>query len=134
MTSQPTPAQIRDLMPFAALIGIELEEASRGLVCGTLAWAPELCSTAGIMHGGALMALADTCGGMCAFLNIPDGLRGTATVQSATSFLRAVCEGIVTARTRPVHTGRTLVVLETELTREDGSLVAKLTQTQALLP
>jgi uncharacterized protein (TIGR00369 family) len=83
------------------------------------------------MHGGALMALADTCGGACAFLNLPEGAVGTATIESKTNFLRAVREGAVTAATRPLHTGRTMIVLETEIAREDGSLVAKVTQTQA---
>ena len=78
------------------------------------------------------MALADTCGGVCAFLNLPDDAQGTATVESKTNFLRAVREGTITASTRPLHCGRTLVVLETELTRDDGSLVAKVTQSQAI--
>jgi uncharacterized protein (TIGR00369 family) len=83
------------------------------------------------MHGGALMALADNSGGVCAFLNLPEGARGTATIESKTNFLRAVREGAVTATTRPLHSGRTMMVLETELTRDDGKLVAKVTQTQA---
>jgi uncharacterized protein (TIGR00369 family) len=65
-------------------------------------------------------------------LNLPDGARGTATVESKTNFLRAVREGTVTASTRPLHCGRTLVVLETEITRDDGALVAKVTQSQAI--
>jgi uncharacterized protein (TIGR00369 family) len=83
------------------------------------------------MHGGALMALADNCGGVCAFLNLPNGSRGTATIASATNFLRAVRDGAVIAITRPLHKGKTLIVLETELRREDGELAAKVTQTQA---
>lgn len=82
------------------------------------------------MHGGVLMALADNGGGVCAFLNLPEGATGTATIESKTNFLRAVRGGAVTATTRPLHKGRTMIVLETELTREDGKLVAKVTQTQ----
>jgi uncharacterized protein (TIGR00369 family) len=82
------------------------------------------------MHGGAIMSLADTCGGVCAFLNLPEGAGGTATIESKTNFLRAVQGGTVTATTRPLHKGRTLIVLETELVRDDGKLVAKVTQTQ----
>jgi uncharacterized protein (TIGR00369 family) len=82
------------------------------------------------MHGGALMALADNGGGLCAFLNLPDGASGTATIESKTNFLRAVKGGAVTATTRPLHRGRTMIVLETELERDDGKLVAKVTQTQ----
>lgn len=131
MSDMPTPAQVRDSMPFAVLIGIELLEARSELVRGRLAFERELCTAGDLMHGGALMALADTCGGVCAFLNLPDGASGTATIESKTNFLRAVREGAVTAATRPLHTGRTMAVLETEITREDGSLVAKVTQTQA---
>ena len=132
MAAGATPAQLRDAMPFAALVGIDLLEASTELVRGRLAWAPERCTAGGLLHGGALMVLADTCGGVCAFLNLPEGAQGTATVESKTNFLRAVREGTVTANTRPLHVGRTLVVLETELTRDDGSLVAKVTQSQAI--
>jgi len=132
MAAGATPAQLRDAMPFAALVGIDLLEATSELVRGRLAWAPERCTAGDLLHGGALMALADTCGGVCAFLNLPEGAQGTATVESKTNFLRAVREGTITASTRPLHVGRTLVVLETELTRDDGSLVAKVTQSQAI--
>ena len=132
MAAGATPPQLRDAMPFAALVGIDLLEASTELVRGRLAWAPERCTAGGMLHGGALMALADTCGGVCAFLNLPEGAQGTATVESKTNFLRAVREGTITASTRPLHVGRTLVVLETELTRDDGALVAKVTQSQAI--
>jgi len=132
MAAGATPDQLRDAMPFAALVGIDLLEASSELVRGRLAWAPERCTAGDLLHGGALMALADTCGGVCAFLNLPEGAQGTATVESKTNFLRAVREGTITASTRPLHVGRTLVVLETELTRDDGSLVAKVTQSQAI--
>jgi 1,4-dihydroxy-2-naphthoyl-CoA hydrolase len=131
MTSLPTPEQIRDTMPFAVMIGAELTEASAELVRGRLAHAPERCTAGGILHGGALMALADSCGGVCAFLNLPEGAVGTATIESKTNFLRGVKEGEITASTRPLHRGRTMIVLETEVTRSDGALVAKVTQTQA---
>jgi uncharacterized protein (TIGR00369 family) len=122
---------LRDAMPFAKLLGIELLEASPEVVRGRLGWAPELCTAGGLMHGGALMALADSCGGLCAFLNLPDGSTGTATIESKTNFLRAVREGTLTATTRPLHRGRTLIVVETELALDDGSLAAKVTQSQA---
>jgi uncharacterized protein (TIGR00369 family) len=79
------------------------------------------------------MALADNGGGICAFLNLPEGATGTATIESKTNFLRAVKGGAVTATTRPLHKGRSIIVLETELAREDGKLAAKVTQTQAFL-
>jgi uncharacterized protein (TIGR00369 family) len=123
-------AALRDSMPFATLVGIELVEAGPEVVRGRLDWAPERCTAGGLMHGAALMALADSCGGVCAFLNLPDGALGTATIESKTNFLRGVREGSLTATTRPLHRGRTTMVLETELTRDDGSLAAKITQTQ----
>lgn len=83
------------------------------------------------MHGGALMALADTCGGACAFLNLPEGAVATATIESKTNFMRAVRSGTITASTRPLHAGRTLIVVETEIVLDDGALAAKVTQTQA---
>ena len=135
MNDRPDPgttaAQIRDLMPFAVLLGIDLLDASRELVRARLQWTPEHCTTGGLMHGGALISLADTCGGVCAFLNLPEGAHGTSTIESKTNFLRAVRDGAVTASTRPIHTGRTLMVVETEVAREDGALAAKVTQTQA---
>ncbi|HXR27973.1 MAG TPA: PaaI family thioesterase [Solirubrobacteraceae bacterium] len=130
-TDRPTPAQIRDLIPFAALIGIELLEVGPDAVRGRLQWSPERCTTGELLHGGALMTLADSCGAVCAFLNLPEGATGTATIESKTNFMRGVREGAVTASTRPLHRGRTMIVLETELARDDGSLAAKVTQTQA---
>jgi 1,4-dihydroxy-2-naphthoyl-CoA hydrolase len=131
MSNQATAGQIRDVMPFAVMIGVELLEAGPALVRGRLDFSNERCTAGGVMHGGALMALADSCGGACAFLNLPEGAIGTATIESKTNFMRAVRDGAVTASTRPLHAGRTMIVLETELVREDGSLVAKVTQTQA---
>jgi uncharacterized protein (TIGR00369 family) len=130
-SDRATPEQLRDVMPFASLVGIELLEADADLVRGRVDWAAERCTTGDLMHGGALMALADTCGGVCAFLNLPEGAIGTATIESKTNFLRGVRSGTVTATTRPLHVGRTTVVVESELTRDDGALVAKVTQTQA---
>jgi 1,4-dihydroxy-2-naphthoyl-CoA hydrolase len=127
----PTPEQIRDTMPFAALIGADLLEVSPELVRGRMLWSPERCTAGGLLHGGALMALADGCGGVCAFFNLPEGAVGTATIESKTNFLRGVRDGAVTSSTRPLHTGRTTIVIETEIMREDGALVAKVTQTQA---
>jgi uncharacterized protein (TIGR00369 family) len=129
MTSLDLQA-IRDSVPYAARLGIELVEAGPDRVIGRLPWAPELCTVGGVMNGGALMSLADNCGGVCAFLNLPEGAVGTATVESKTNFLRAVRDGEVTARTVPLHRGRRLIVLETELLRADGKLAAKVTQSQ----
>jgi uncharacterized protein (TIGR00369 family) len=131
MSASPTPEQIRDTMPFAALIGAELTEVSPELVRSRMEWAPERCTAGGLLHGGALMALADGNGGVLAFFNLPEGAIGTATIESKTNFMRGVTEGAVTASTRPLHKGRTTIVIETEIVRDDGKLVAKVTQTQA---
>lgn len=133
MASEPPELDLtamRDMVPFAVTLGIELLEAGPELVRARLKWAPELCTTGELMHGGVLMALADNCGAVCAFLNLPEGAVGTATVESRTSFLRGVKRSDVTATTRPLHRGRTLCVLETEIARADGKLAAKVTQTQ----
>jgi 1,4-dihydroxy-2-naphthoyl-CoA hydrolase len=126
----PDPSAISDLIPFAAVIGIELLDAGPDLVRGRIGWTPERCTAGGVMHGGVIMALADNCGGVCALLNLPEGAQGTATVESKTNFLRAVRDSAIRATTRPLHKGRTLIVLETEIHRDDGKLAAKVTQTQ----
>jgi len=118
------------MLPFAAELGIELTEVDPQSVRGRLDWEPRLTTMGDVMHGGAIMALADTCGGVCAFLNLPEGAQGTATIESKTNFLRAVRSGAATATTTPLHRGRTLIVLETEVTRDDGKLAAKISQTQ----
>ncbi|HVV90105.1 MAG TPA: PaaI family thioesterase [Solirubrobacterales bacterium] len=117
-------------IPLARLLGIELVEADREVVVARMAWDEERCTAGGILHGGALMALADTAGAVSAFLNLPAGAAGTTTIESKTNLVRAVPGGTVTARTRPLHRGRTLAVLESELTDDDGRLVAKTSQTQ----
>lgn len=117
-------------IPLARLLGIELVEADREVVVARMAWDEERCTAGGILHGGALMALADTAGAVSAFLNLPEGAAGTTTIESKTNLVRAVSGGTVTARTRPLHRGRTLAVLESELTDNDGRLVAKTSQTQ----
>jgi uncharacterized protein (TIGR00369 family) len=124
--------RLLDLMPFSRLLGIELTEATPEQVVGGLPWAPERCTSAGILHGGALMALADSLGAICAFLNLPEGA-GTSTIESKTNFFRAVRAGQVTAVTSPLHVGRTTIVLQTDLRDDAGRRVALVTQTQAVL-
>ena len=119
-------------MPFAAGLGVVVDAAGADEVQGHLAWAPERCTTGGIMHGGALMGLADSLGGLCALLNLPPGA-GTATVSSSTVFTRAVREGEVSAVTRPLHVGRGTIVVQTNLSDQTGRRVAQVTQVQAVL-
>jgi uncharacterized protein (TIGR00369 family) len=85
------------------------------------------------MHGGALLGLADSAGGVCAFLNLPEGAVGTSTIESKTNFLRGVREGVVAASSRVLHRGRTVIVVETELSQGDDRLVGKVIQTQTVL-
>jgi 1,4-dihydroxy-2-naphthoyl-CoA hydrolase len=118
--------------PFAGLLGLEVTDASPEEVRGRLAWAEERCTAGGIMHGGALMGLADTLGGVCAFLNLPEAAT-TATIESKTNFFRAVRQGTVTGVTRPLHVGRSFIVVQTDLTDDQGRRVAQVTQTQAVL-
>jgi 1,4-dihydroxy-2-naphthoyl-CoA hydrolase len=121
------------LMPFARQLGIVLDEASADRVMARLAWAPELCTAAGVMHGGALMALADTTGALVAFLGLPDGAT-TATITSTTQLMRPVTGGTVRAVAVPLHRGRTTVTAQTSLFDDDGRLVAQTTQVQAVRP
>jgi 1,4-dihydroxy-2-naphthoyl-CoA hydrolase len=137
MSESDVPARpdVRDLlalMPFAEAVGIVLDAAEASEVRGRLAWAPQRCTAGGVLHGGALMTLADSVGAVCAFLNLPEGA-GTTTVSSSTSFMRAVRDGDVTAVARPLHTGRTVVVVQTDIRDDGGRLVAQVTQTQAVL-
>jgi uncharacterized protein (TIGR00369 family) len=124
---------LNEAMPFGAVLGVEVDEASPEEVRGGLQWAPERCTAGGLLHGGALMGLADSLGGLCAFLNLPDGATGTATVESKTNFFRGVREGRVTAVAKPLHVGRTFIVVQTDLRDDEGRHVAQVTQTQAVL-
>jgi 1,4-dihydroxy-2-naphthoyl-CoA hydrolase len=126
------PDAVLTMMPFAALLGIELDTASADEVTGRMPWREELCTAGGILHGGALMALADTLGAVCAFLNLPRGA-GTATISSSTNLLRAVREGEVSATARPLHVGRSVIVVRTELVDATAKPVAQVTQAQAVL-
>ena len=120
-------------MPFAPLVGMEQLEATADVVRARLPFPDDLCTTGGLMHGGALMALADSCGAVCAFLNLPDGATGTTTVESKTNLLAAVREGTVTATAEPLKVGGTLIVVETTMRDAADRLVAKTAQTQAVL-
>jgi 1,4-dihydroxy-2-naphthoyl-CoA hydrolase len=119
-------------VPFAGELGVELVTASREEVRGTMRWAAELCTVEGVLHGGALMAFADTLGAVCAFLNLPEGTT-TTTVESKTNFFRPVRGGRVLGITRPLHAGRRFIVAQTDLLDDEERLVAQTTQTQAVL-
>ncbi|MGV9678639.1 PaaI family thioesterase [Nocardia sp. NPDC003482] len=120
-------------MPLTEKLGVEVLEHGPEVVRSRIAWDESLCTLGGVLHGGTLMALADATAAVCAFLNLPEGKQGTTTVESKTNFLRAVRSGHATATARPLHTGRSFIVVETEIRDDADKLVAKVTQTQAVL-
>ena len=128
----PDPQALAAAMPFAVAAGIEVSAATAEEVRGRLAWAPERCTSAGILHGGAIMTLADTLGAICAFLNLPPGA-GTSTIESKTNFFAAVRGGHVEGVTHPLHVGRRTIVVQTDVRDATGRRVAQVTQTQAVL-
>jgi 1,4-dihydroxy-2-naphthoyl-CoA hydrolase len=119
-------------MPFAAANGVGIGRATAEQVEGTLDWFPDRCTAGGVLHGGALMTLADTLGAACAFLNLPEGA-ATSTIESKTNLFRAVREGTVRGVAEPVHVGRSTIVVQTRLSDDRGKLVALTLQTQAVL-
>lgn len=119
-------------MPLAATLAFKVERWEPQEVQISVPWREEICTSAGVLHGGVIMALADTAGASCAFLNLPAGA-GTTTVESTTNFLRAVRDGVAVASAGPLHIGRTLIVVESEVRDADGRLVAKVTQSQIIL-
>jgi uncharacterized protein (TIGR00369 family) len=132
-TDPELTAQLAAAAPFTTHLGMQLVSASADEVRAQLAWDESLCTAGGALHGGALMGLADNAGGFCAFLNLPDGAGGTATIESKTNFFAAVRSGHVSAVSRPLHRGKRTIVVDTELYDDDGRLVARVTQTQAVL-
>jgi uncharacterized protein (TIGR00369 family) len=124
--------QLIDQIPFAASLGITVDAASKDEVAARMPYDESRTTLGGAVNGGALMSLADNVGAACAFLNLPPGA-GTSTTSSATVFLRGVRAGDVIATARPLHVGRSTIVVVTELRDESGRLVAQVTQSQAVL-
>jgi uncharacterized protein (TIGR00369 family) len=120
-------------MPFCATLGVRADKYTSQEVELSLDWAQELCTTNRILHGGVIMALADSAGGACALLNLPKDASGTSTIESKTNFLGAVRSGTVTAIATPLHVGGTTIVVETSVRDASGRLVAKVTQSQIVL-
>ncbi len=119
------------LMPFAGQLGLVLDEADASRVVARLDWAPHLCTTAGVMHGGVLMALADTAGALVTFLGLPEG-KTTATITSTSHMFRPVSGGTVRAVAVPAHRGQTTVTAQTSVYDAAERLVAQTIQVQAV--
>jgi 1,4-dihydroxy-2-naphthoyl-CoA hydrolase len=120
--------------PFADFLGIKITHISPERVAAELAVRRELATVPDIMHGGAMMALADNLGGAATVVNLPKGAR-TATIESKTNFFAAIPVGeTARAECTPLHRGRTTMVWQTKITRNDGRLCALVIQTQIVIP
>jgi uncharacterized protein (TIGR00369 family) len=118
---------------FPDLLSIQFVEATPELVKASLQVRPELCTVGGILHGGALMAFADTLGAVATVLNLPPEAR-TATIESKTNFLRPAPVGSqVLGECIALHRGKSFMTWQTRVTSEDGKLIAFVVQTQAVL-
>jgi len=119
---------------FPGLMGVTLVEATPERVVATMRVRPDLCTTGESVHGGALMAFADALGGVGTFMNLPQGAR-TTTVESKTNFIAGAGVGAtLTAECTPFHRGRTTMVWQTLIRRDDGKLCAVVSQTQLVIP
>jgi len=126
-------AFLHDSMSLTRTFGMRCVESAPDRVVIDLDWSPDLLTAGGLLHGGAVMALADSAGGLAAFLNLPDGAAGTSTIESKTNFIGGVKEGdTLRATAAPLHVGGMTIVVETTLTVGDR-LVGKVTQTQTVL-
>ncbi|NEW94215.1 PaaI family thioesterase [Rhodopseudomonas sp. BR0M22] len=121
-------------LPFAALMGVRFTEAGLDRVVATLLVRDDLCTVGASIHGGAVMALADSVGAAATVINLPAEAKGTTTLESKTNFIGPAKAGsTVIATATPVHRGRRTQVWQTRIETEDGRLVAVVTQTQMVL-
>jgi uncharacterized protein (TIGR00369 family) len=119
---------------FPGLMGMEIKEVTPERVVATMLVRPDLCTTGETLHGGAIMAFADTLGAIGTFANLPPGAR-TVTIESKTNFIGTARAGThVTGETTPFHRGKTTMVWQTQVKNEAGKLCAVVTQTQMVLP
>ena len=123
----------RDMLPFAKLLGIRFLSATAECVTAEMKVRDDLCTRPAVLHGGAMMALADTLGGCATSLNLRDGA-STTTLESKTNFLAPAIVGTtVRAECVAIHRGRRTMVWQTRITSETGKLLAIVTQTQMVL-
>jgi 1,4-dihydroxy-2-naphthoyl-CoA hydrolase len=120
-------------LPFAELLGIEFVSASPERVVAEMTVREDLCTVPAVLHGGAIMALADTLGAMGTIVNLPQGA-GTTTIESKTNFVAPAPVGTrVTGEATPIHRGRRTMIWQTRISTSEGRLVALVTQTQLVL-
>ena len=131
-SSLPDLTAFVPMVPYATTLGFSSVVGDADRVVAVTSWDEQRTTIGGGINGGFLMAVADNIGALLAGLNLPEGA-GTATIESKTNFLRAVTEGEITATSTPIHVGRTTIVVQTDITRNDGKLVSRTTQTQAVL-
>ena len=132
MAIDPAELTERQRGTLAELLGIRIVEASKERVVAELTIRDDLRTLGGSLHGGTLMALADTVGAMATVLNLPPGA-GTTTLESKTNFFAAGRQGVVRAESVPLHRGKRTMVWQTRLTDESGRLLAQTVQTQMVL-
>lgn len=120
------------LMPLTATLGLEVLTGSPERVVARAVWAAERCTAGGVLHGGYLMALADSAGAACAGFNLPPGA-GMTTIEAKTNFFRGVKQGAIEIVSTPVHIGRTTIVVQTDISDDSGRLVSRTIQTQAVM-
>lgn len=121
------------MMPLARLLGVEFVSAAPDKVVARLAVREDLCTIPAVLHGGAVMAFADSLGGAATMLNLKEGT-WTTTIESKTNFLAPAPAGtVVTGECTPVHRGKRTMVWQTRITTAEGKLVALVTQTQMVL-
>jgi 1,4-dihydroxy-2-naphthoyl-CoA hydrolase len=121
-------------MPFAELKGVTFTEAERDRVVARMLVRPDLCTLNHTIHGGAIMAFADSVGAAATVINLPDDAKGTTTLESKTNFIGGAKEGTtITATATPIHRGRRTQVWQTRVESEEGKLIALVIQTQMVL-
>ena len=121
-------------MPLTEHLGIEVVSAEPERITGRMTVTPEVCTTGSRLHGGAIMAFADSLGAIGAFLSLPEGAKTTTTIESKTNFVGGAAAGVVvTGEATPIHIGRRTSVWQTRITDENGKLIANVTQTQMVL-
>ena len=134
MTTESVSQFVADPLPFAKLLGLELVTVTPDRVEAVLQVREELCTRPAVLHGGAVMALADTLGAIATVANLAEGTT-TTTIESKTNFFAAIPVGdTARAECTPLHRGRTTMVWQTRVTRSDGRVAALVIQTQLVLP